>query len=156
MRVSQCASSKLTQNKPMLTTVTSFYANPYSRTTYANDVKNQKFDAGTTPILNIGYASYSRGNYTPKKPNANDVKKCAGRTYVRGSPYPANLHTRCGILRKRHLAANVNIHLRSDGVLRCTPVGFITASGVSCFVNTKQRYAEAKLKLRGVSIDTPV
>ena len=43
------------------------YANPYSRTTYANDVKSSKFDAGTMSILNIGYASYSRGNYTPKK-----------------------------------------------------------------------------------------
>ena len=40
------------------------YVQPYSRTTYANDVK---FNAGTTSILNIGYASYSRGNFTPKK-----------------------------------------------------------------------------------------
>ena len=30
---------------------------PYSRTTYANDVKNSKFDAGTTSILNIAFAS---------------------------------------------------------------------------------------------------
>ena len=43
------------------------YAKPYSRTTYANDVKFSKFDAGTTSILNIGYASYSRSNVTPEK-----------------------------------------------------------------------------------------
>ena len=43
------------------------YIQPYSRTTYANDVKFSKLDAGTTAILYIGYASYSRGNYTPKK-----------------------------------------------------------------------------------------
>ena len=39
---------------------------PYSRTTYANDVKFSKFDAGTTSILTIGYASYSRGSFTPE------------------------------------------------------------------------------------------
>ena len=33
------------------------YAKPYSRTNYANDVKKSKFDAGTTSILNIAYAS---------------------------------------------------------------------------------------------------
>ena len=55
--VSQCACSKLTRNKPMLTTVTSFYANPYSRTTYANDVNSSNFDTGTTVILNIEYAT---------------------------------------------------------------------------------------------------
>ena len=43
------------------------YAKPYSRMTYANDVKKIKFDAGTTSILNIGYASYSRSNGTPEK-----------------------------------------------------------------------------------------
>ena len=43
------------------------YVQPYSRTTYANNVKFSKLDTGTTAILNIGYASYSRGNYTPKK-----------------------------------------------------------------------------------------
>ena len=59
----------------MLTTVTSFYAIPYSRTTYANDVKNSKFDAGTTAILNIGYASYSRGNYTAEKAERKRRKK---------------------------------------------------------------------------------
>ena len=51
------------------------YAKPYSRTTYANNVKFSKFEAGTTSILNIGYASYSRSNVTPEKPYANDVKK---------------------------------------------------------------------------------
>ena len=43
------------------------YVQPYSRTTYTNDVKFSKFDAGMTSILNIGYASYSRGNFTPEK-----------------------------------------------------------------------------------------
>ena len=43
------------------------YVQPYSRTTYANDVIDGKFDAGPTSILNIGYASYSRGNFTPEK-----------------------------------------------------------------------------------------
>ena len=43
------------------------YVQPYSRTTYANDVKFSKLDAGTTSMLNIGYASCSRGNYTPEK-----------------------------------------------------------------------------------------
>ena len=43
------------------------YSKPYSRTTYANDVKFSKLGAGTTSILNISYASYSRGNFTPEK-----------------------------------------------------------------------------------------
>ena len=43
------------------------YVRPYSQTTYANNVKFSKFDAGTTSILNIEYASYSRGNFTPEK-----------------------------------------------------------------------------------------
>ena len=43
------------------------YAQPYSRTTYANDVKRKKLDGGPTSILNIAYASYSRGNFTPEK-----------------------------------------------------------------------------------------
>ena len=33
------------------------YVPPHSRTTYANDVKFSNFDAGTTAILNIGYAT---------------------------------------------------------------------------------------------------
>ena len=41
----------------MFKTVTSFYANPYSRMTYAYYVKNSKCEAGTTAILNIEYAS---------------------------------------------------------------------------------------------------
>ena len=62
----------------------SFYANPYSPTTYANDVKFSNFDAGMTAILNIGYASYSRGNYTPKKNFTKTTQKNApaGRTFV--------------------------------------------------------------------------
>ena len=60
----------------MLTAVTSFYANPYSRTTYANDVKNSKCEAGTPAILNIEYASLTAAlTMRRKKPNANDVKK---------------------------------------------------------------------------------
>ena len=56
--VSQCACSKLNWNNPMLRmTVTSFYAKPYSRTTYANDATFSKFDVGTTAILHIEYAS---------------------------------------------------------------------------------------------------
>ena len=43
------------------------YAKPYSRTTYANNVNDAKFDAVPTSILNIGYASYSRHNFTPEK-----------------------------------------------------------------------------------------
>ena len=43
------------------------YVQPYSRTSYANYVTFSKFDAGTTSILNIGFASYSRGNFTPEK-----------------------------------------------------------------------------------------
>ena len=42
-------------------------AQPYSRTTYANNIIDGKFDAGPTSILNIGCASYSRGNFTPEK-----------------------------------------------------------------------------------------
>ena len=42
-------------------------AQPYSRTTYANDVKFSKFDAGTTSILNIGTPHVRRGNFTPGK-----------------------------------------------------------------------------------------
>ena len=33
------------------------YAKPYSRTFYANDVNDGKFDAVPTSILNIAYAS---------------------------------------------------------------------------------------------------
>ena len=33
----------------------------------ANDVKFSKLGAGTTSILNISYASYSWGNFTPEK-----------------------------------------------------------------------------------------
>ena len=51
------------------------YAQPYSRTTYANDAK---FDAGPTSILNIGYASYSRGNFTPEKALRKRRKKIRG------------------------------------------------------------------------------
>ena len=49
------------------------YAQPYSRTTYANDINYAKF--GPTSILNIGYASYSRGNFTPEKALRKQRKK---------------------------------------------------------------------------------
>ena len=58
------------------------YAKPYSRTTYANDVEISKFDAGTTSILNIGYASYSRSNVTPEKA-LRKLRKKIGRAHVR-------------------------------------------------------------------------
>ena len=55
------------------------YVQPYSRTTYANNVKNSKLGAGTTAILNIGYATHTPHiagvTIRRKKPNANDVKK---------------------------------------------------------------------------------
>ena len=66
MKESQCACSKLLQIVIALD-VNVTYVQPYSRTTYANDVKFSKLAAGTTSILNIGYAPYSRGNFTPKK-----------------------------------------------------------------------------------------
>ena len=43
------------------------YTKPYLRATYANNVNDGKFDAVPTSILNIGYASYSKGNFTPEK-----------------------------------------------------------------------------------------
>ena len=51
------------------------YAKHYSRTTYANDVNDAKLDAGPTSILNIRYASYSRGNFTPEKASRKRCKK---------------------------------------------------------------------------------
>ena len=47
--------------------VNAIYAKPYSRTTYANNKNDAKFDAVPTSILNIGYSSYSRSNLTPEK-----------------------------------------------------------------------------------------
>ena len=60
------------------------YAQPYSRTTYANDINDAKFDAVPTSILNIGYASYSRGNFTPEKAlrKRRIFTATAGRTFV--------------------------------------------------------------------------
>ena len=58
------------------------YAQPYSRTTYANDVNDGKIDAVPTSILNIGYASYSRGNFTPKKA-LRKQRKSMRRAHVR-------------------------------------------------------------------------
>ena len=96
------------------------------------------------PYLTLSTPHIAGVTLRRKKPYGNDVKKkCAGLTYVCGFAYLANLHTRRGNRRKRHLAASVNMHLRSDGVLRRTPVGSSPASGVSCFVDTKQRYAGA-------------
>ena len=58
------------------------YAKPYSRTTYANNVNISKFDTGTTSILNIAYASYSRSNVTPEKALRKQRKKIR-RAHVR-------------------------------------------------------------------------
>ena len=58
------------------------YVQPYSQTTYANDVKNSKLGAAMTAILNISYPSYSRGNYTPEKAEHKRHKKSAGRSFV--------------------------------------------------------------------------
>ena len=55
------------------------YAQPYSRTTYVID---GKYDTGTTSILNIGYASYSRGNFTPEEAERKRRKKMH-RAHVR-------------------------------------------------------------------------
>ena len=57
-------------------------AQPYSRTTYANDVIDRKFDVGPMSILNIAYASYSRGNFTPEKALRKRRKKMR-RAYIR-------------------------------------------------------------------------
>ena len=92
------------------------YVQPYSQTTYANDIKFSKFDAGTTSILNVGYPSYRGVPLRRKKPNVNDVKKCAGRTYVSELAYLPNLHIQRVNIRKRHLASSVNMQLRYDGV----------------------------------------
>ena len=48
---------KITPQSLIVFDVNVTYAKPYSRTTYANDVKFTKFDAGTTAIFNIGYLS---------------------------------------------------------------------------------------------------
>ena len=58
------------------------YAQPYSRTTYAKDVNDARFDAGPMSILNIDYASYSRGNFTPKKA-LRKLRKNICRAHVR-------------------------------------------------------------------------
>ena len=67
VNVSQCACSKLTRKKANAFDVNVNYAQPFSRTTYGKDVIDRKFDAGPTSILNIGYASYSRVNFTLEK-----------------------------------------------------------------------------------------
>ena len=94
------------------------------------------------PYLTLATPHIAGVTLRRKKPYRNDVK-CTGRTYVCGFAYLANLHTQRGNRQKRHLAASVNMHLRSDGVLRRTSVGSSPASGVSCFVDTRQRYAGA-------------
>ena len=55
---------------------------------FANDLRKQrkitKLVAGTAAILNISYASYSRGNYTPEKAERKRRKKKApgGRSFL--------------------------------------------------------------------------
>ena len=48
-------------------------AQPYSRTTCANDVKREKFDAGPTSILNIGTPHIAGVTLRREKPNVNGV-----------------------------------------------------------------------------------
>ena len=48
-------------------------AQPYSRTTYANDVKFKKIDAGKTSILNIGTPHIAGVTLRREKPNVNGV-----------------------------------------------------------------------------------
>ena len=67
MNKSQCAGLKITPQVVIALDVNVTYLQPYLQTIYANDIKFSKLDAGTTSILNISYASYSRGNFTPEK-----------------------------------------------------------------------------------------
>ena len=46
---------------------------PYSRTTYANDVKREQFDAVPTSILNIGTPHIAGVTLRRKKPYVNGV-----------------------------------------------------------------------------------
>ena len=55
--ISQCALLQSTPQRRIVFDVNVNYVQPHSRTTYANDVKFSNFDAGTTTILNIGYAT---------------------------------------------------------------------------------------------------
>ena len=48
-------------------------AQPYSQTTYANDVKREKFDAVPTSIPNIGTPHRAGVTLRRKKPNVNGV-----------------------------------------------------------------------------------
>ena len=64
------------------------------------------------------------------------------------NPEKANASDGDVILRKSLFANAEKLHLRSDGVLRRTPVGSIPDAVVSCFVDTKQRYDAGNLKLR--------
>ena len=65
-KISQCALLQITPQGRIGFDVNVNDVKPYSRTTYANNVKFSKLGAGTTAILNISYASYSRGNYAEK------------------------------------------------------------------------------------------
>ena len=62
------------------------YAQPYSRTTYANDVKRKKFDAVRTTILNIAtpHLCHHIAGVTLRQEKAyvNDVKKMRRRIYL--------------------------------------------------------------------------
>ena len=55
--ISQCALRLSPPHGPIDFDVDINYINPYSRTTYANDVKILNFEAGTAAILNIDYTS---------------------------------------------------------------------------------------------------
>ena len=119
MEISQCALLLIRRKDVLVFDVNVNYVQPHSRTSYANDVKFSNFVAGTTAILNIGtpHLRHHIAGVTLRreKPNINGVT-VRRRAYVREFAYLANLHTRCGIRRKRHLAASVNMQLRYDGV----------------------------------------
>ena len=88
MDISQCALLQSTPQGRIDFDVNVNYVQPHSRTTYANDVKISKFDAGTTSILNIGtpHVRLHIAGVTLRreKPNVNGVSvlRSAGRTFV--------------------------------------------------------------------------
>ena len=82
---------------------------PHSRTTYANDVKFSKFDAGTTSILNIGtpHVRHHIAGVTLRREKPNLY--CVGRAYVREFAFLADLHISRRKSAYTPLAASVNM-----------------------------------------------
>ena len=66
------------------------YVQPYSRTTYANDVKFQNSARERRPYLTLATPHIAGVTIRRKKPNVNNVKKCAGRTYISELAYLPN------------------------------------------------------------------